>query len=291
MTFSEIQPGQQTLEDVEDYFRFMFVRNPYSRLWSSYIDKHFLLDFWNTEGPMIAHYFREGDGSRGTYSGDKWRSNCTSGNITFAEFLTYIADTGQRAPGKLNEHWRPLEYLCDPCVFCPHLIGRMETFREDSALVLRQMNLTWVLNSLDNKLTTLRQLEALTKDNFGYLRGDWKRDPTVYYYCVNNTSLALQLWSAFQMYGYLPNHWTFPMDQFTTQLTEDNFMEIILSAFELLSQEDLKSLSKQRKLAMESAYRSVPLDVLERIASLYSYEFAAFEYDPRPPGLFGRRTV
>nr|KAG5710308.1 hypothetical protein BaRGS_009024 [Batillaria attramentaria] len=197
--FKGIKPGEHRPEGLDGYLRFIFVRNPYSRLWSSYIDKHFLLDFWSTEGPKIAKFFRSGAGSKGPFGGSKWNSKCSSGHISFAEFLAYVADNGQRAPQKLNEHWRPVEYLCNPCAFCPQVIGRMDTFKADSAPVLRQMNLTWILDGRESSGQTLHQMLTLIKDNFRYLGGEWFHDKKSYTSCMNATVLAPRLWSAFQL--------------------------------------------------------------------------------------------
>ncbi|KAH9498607.1 hypothetical protein Btru_007775 [Bulinus truncatus] len=44
----------QSLPELSKKIRFMFVRDPYSRLWSAWIDKFLLPDFWLQYGKNIA---------------------------------------------------------------------------------------------------------------------------------------------------------------------------------------------------------------------------------------------
>jgi hypothetical protein len=50
--------------------------------------------------------------------------------LTFALFATYVAFSQPDHPEKLDEHWRPVQFVCNPCRFCPHLIGHVEIFAQ-----------------------------------------------------------------------------------------------------------------------------------------------------------------
>ena len=286
MQFKSISACGTLPEYLNDHFRFMFVRNPYSRLWSSYIDKLFLLDFWVSEGERVEKFLSSARGVK--ILGKRRRFSQCHSDISFAEFLAYVAWSGARAPHSLNEHWRPVEYLCHPCLFCPHLVGHVETFARDSLPVLHRLNLTWVLHSYAHDL---HQMEMLVEDNFRQLDGanPLALDQAFYASCTNVTDVSRRLWAAFQMYGYIPESAPFPEAELARDPTVGRFKAILFRTHREVPESVRKTLSGQRRRAMEEAYRSVPVAVLEKLSSLYLFEFLAFGYDMRPYELFGKR--
>ena len=102
--------------------RFMFVREPYSRLWSAYVDKFLLPDYWNVDGVRITRR-RPGVSREAAKCGH---------DVTFAEFVDYVTSV---PASKLNDHYGPYHLLCSPCLFLPHVIGKMETFDQDAKYV------------------------------------------------------------------------------------------------------------------------------------------------------------
>ena len=300
MRFQSIKAHERLPENLNDHFRFLFVRNPYSRLWSSYVDKFFLLDFWPLYGAEVLEYLHTSSSSaRGVATlGELPRSSaasseCPSSHISFAQFAAYVAWSGESSPQALNEHWRPVEHLCHPCLFCPHLVGRVETFHVDSLPALRRLNLSRVLGTYRHGR---HQMELLVDENFGRLSFSGggpsvSRSRVFYYYssCTNLTDVSRRLWAAFQMYGYIPEASPFPYEELGGNPTAEAFKEVLFRTYREVPDGVRVTLSAQRQRAMEAAYRSVPLGVLEKLSSLYSYEFAAFGYDMRPYELFGAR--
>ncbi|CAG5121044.1 unnamed protein product, partial [Candidula unifasciata] len=96
--------------------RVMFVRHPLERLWSCYLEKFFLIDFWTTIGVSMK-----------TTGADV---KCPK-SITFREFIDFTLPL-------FNENWAPMTELCNPCQFQPHIIGRVETLRDDSFYTLKK---------------------------------------------------------------------------------------------------------------------------------------------------------
>ncbi|CAL1543508.1 unnamed protein product, partial [Lymnaea stagnalis] len=129
---------------VNETLRFMFVREPYSRLWSAWIDKFWLPDFWMLEAIRL-----------GVALNLPREAVACPKNITFPLFLKYITLPGD--PMALNQHWAPYKHLCDPCLFRPHVIGKLETFTRDSRAILDAVNLTWVLNPTGDQPTNLTE--------------------------------------------------------------------------------------------------------------------------------------
>lgn len=196
---------------------------------------------------------------------------------------------GERAPADLNEHWRPVEYLCSPSLFCPHFIGHVETFQEDSSYVLSQMNMTWLQAEYDHKNNALHQMKILAEDNFRQLDEFVSKDKEFYRKCANTTGIAARLWKAFQMYGYLPNDVKFPEKRFKLNPNLKRFLDIVSRVYFSIPEKDRKKISEQREAAVKEAYSSVSIEVLERIAQMYLYEFLTFKYEMRPSDIFSDR--
>lgn len=99
----------------DDIFRFTFVRNPFARILSGYLDK-----FVQSRSARPAIEFKEEFG----YPADQMP--------TFAQFARGIAT---QTPVQRNPHWRNLVNLVQPEIIDYALIGRLENFKSDLALI------------------------------------------------------------------------------------------------------------------------------------------------------------
>lgn len=98
------------------YFKFAFVRNPWSRVVSAYLNKFLSLNC--TSHPVIRTLRK------------RRRVQEPHAEVTFREFVEFIA---QGNPREYDEHWRPQYLFLNGHQF--DLIGRFEHFAEDFALV------------------------------------------------------------------------------------------------------------------------------------------------------------
>ncbi|XP_011668980.2 carbohydrate sulfotransferase 11 [Strongylocentrotus purpuratus] len=120
---SKMDPGEAR-EVLKSYKKFMFVRNPYTRVLSAYrdkliLDKHSkwrdeMLEWMVTEDPQAA---------ADVFLGRR--------NFTFEEFLRFYL-----SPINNNPHWREYYRLCLPCLVSYDFIGKFETMAEDSRYIL-----------------------------------------------------------------------------------------------------------------------------------------------------------
>ncbi|XP_055959325.1 carbohydrate sulfotransferase 11-like [Patella vulgata] len=236
-------------------FKFMFVRNPYARLWSAFLDKFFLPDFWRSEGVIIQTYLK------------KRRVSCAKG-ISFGEFLEYIVS---KPPSKLNEHWAPFRYICDPCDFHPDFIGNMETFKQDNKYILEKFGLAWIADDIVSRDHAMQEIRMLSEYNFDLLKV-YKTE------CLNATSLSKLLWKTFQINGYIRinsileesknSNWN--CETFTNKVLQQHKAD-------KLSSEKAKD---QKLVYMTAAYSRVPNSVLIKLRKLYKDDFEMFGYDP-----------
>ncbi|XP_038056655.1 carbohydrate sulfotransferase 14-like [Patiria miniata] len=108
---------------IKNYYKFMFVRNPVERLLSAYRNKfgeEALSQYKQRYAPRIIHKYR-----------GKWDGKDT--NITLEEFVRYLLDTGT---AKMDQHWKPMHLLCQPCAVQYDFVGSFEQLSEDSNYVL-----------------------------------------------------------------------------------------------------------------------------------------------------------
>ena len=98
-------------------FRFSFVRDPFTRIESCYLDKIV---------PNAFPHFRRQLGLP------------ASGEVSFLDFLRHVA---KQRPKAMNRHWRPQSDLISPNVPLG-FIGRFETFDAHFAYVLDRLNIS-----------------------------------------------------------------------------------------------------------------------------------------------------
>ncbi|ESO97579.1 hypothetical protein LOTGIDRAFT_104299 [Lottia gigantea] len=263
MTFDVI-----SREFISKQTRFMFVRNPYSRLWSAYLDKFFLPDFWGRAAKAIVALRKEKQ---------KLKSKVCGHDVTFLEFLKYVLSLKEflSNPAVFNEHWRPIQYMCNPCQYRPHFIGKLETFSQDSKHIIKQLGIEHIFaNDEGSKYQIEEELKTLVDYNFKRITMREVKD------CLTPNELAVRLWTVFEFNGYLPFGSRHVLNG-TANMTADAFLELVLKTRRLgASYED--RWKRQRLSTLESAYKTVPDDVMTGLKDLYKMDFVHFNYDPDP---------
>ncbi|XP_040072774.3 carbohydrate sulfotransferase 11-like [Ixodes scapularis] len=106
------------------YTRAMFVRHPFERLVSAYVDKAL--------GPRAGNvYFYE------KYWNDVPGVRETGRNLTFPEFIDYVLN---QTVNQMNSHWAPYYVMCQPCTVKYEVVGKLETASRDFALFLEALD-------------------------------------------------------------------------------------------------------------------------------------------------------
>nr|KAG5708442.1 hypothetical protein BaRGS_026169 [Batillaria attramentaria] len=128
---------------LDNYYKFMFVREPFERLLSAYRNKlqskHKSSQYFrDTFGRSIIKRFREsqeGDNKGGKPVNAK---NANKQTVHFHEFLQYLVDPVRTEP--LNEHWAKYYKLCHPCFMNYDFIGKYDTLEADASHVLKAVH-------------------------------------------------------------------------------------------------------------------------------------------------------
>lgn len=125
---------KKALSILENYYKVMFVRDPWERLLSAYIDKFTKINKYNEYfhmkyGRRIIKYFRKNSTMKSLNKGR---------NVTFPEFVKFVRNQWEKGE-RMNAHWAPMVKLCQPCKVQYDFIGKFETFSEDSSVVLSRI--------------------------------------------------------------------------------------------------------------------------------------------------------
>lgn len=130
-------PGQTRLLDfppelqkqiLATYFKFTFVREPFERLLSAYIDKFVYPRIEDqpilfAHGPKILKNFRPNATRRALQ---------TLNDITFGEFIEYLVTKGGNSSTPVMEwHWDNYVNICGMCAVSYDFIGHYETYDQD----------------------------------------------------------------------------------------------------------------------------------------------------------------
>ena len=119
---------------LDNYYKVMVVKHPFSRLVSMWNDKFVPMDNpWHKLGREILNKVR---GNNRTYQGSYW-----SKRPRFHELIKYLAATNLT-----NNHWKSYERFCHPCSVHWDAILRTETLLRESHLLLDKLNLTRDIN-------------------------------------------------------------------------------------------------------------------------------------------------
>lgn len=122
---------------LEKFTKFLFVRHPFERFLSAYLDKFVKVNlqairFYRPQyGRDIITDYRPGASIE---------SLVRAHDVAFPEFAQYVIDS--RVAGDwLDDHWRPIEDLCFPCTINFDVIGKYESLVEDVWYVMEKTRL------------------------------------------------------------------------------------------------------------------------------------------------------
>ncbi|KAH9492025.1 Carbohydrate sulfotransferase 11 [Bulinus truncatus] len=113
---------------IENYFKFLFVREPYERILSAYRNK--FLSSTNS-----SKYFKKKFAKKII---NKYRPNPPADNegegLQFPEFVDYLLDKEKKIP--MNEHWDRFYHICAPCQMKYDFVGKLESIETDFDFLL-----------------------------------------------------------------------------------------------------------------------------------------------------------
>ena len=237
-------------------------RDPYSRLYSAYVDKVLLQRFGS-----------------GKLKRNNLHSACGS-EITFQEFLSAILKT--TFEGKpLNRHWAPIISLCNPCSVTPFALVKQETFSTDVEFVLHEIGVTAdELKVLHDALHGNRIQTTVTGIVYTALKSKPKSEA-----CTPTTlDVAESIWQSFQIQGYIRSDFPLPVEFIPSveDIRPKFLTDLILKTINEnpLTVEESK---QQRRQYLVDAYNEIDKKIIEDIQRVYRQDFILFDYPLDPP--------
>lgn len=257
---------------IQETTSFLVARNPYSRLFSSYIDQIYLPNKW-----FLGSYMVPGKGKQ-----SQSRKRCAK-DITFEEFLKSVTGFILKS-STLDLHWAPIFSICKPCLTNVDILAKQETFNEDAEYILNLVGVDkTVKDEIDNSLKEVNKEFSLAGLVHTYVtkahdRTNVKKD------CISEKGIAERIWSAFQIQGHIHNNAIFPSDRFKSsskQETEENLTKLVLEA---VKQRSLSSTEKnnQREQWKRHFWQQVSLETLQKVQDAFLEDFIVFGYDLDP---------
>ncbi|XP_029644871.2 carbohydrate sulfotransferase 12-like [Octopus sinensis] len=250
------------------YKKVVFVRDPYSRLFSGYLDKIFLpQQNFKTLCTYIIKTFRK--------SVVKNSSIICPLDVTFEEFLRYVIHSNLKNVKK-NYHFGMMHDLCGTCNIKYDIIGKLDTFVPDLNLMFEEIGeghrmsaKNMVTERVGDDLTVVVDHAFHNKNNT----------------CVDFSQILRRTWRRAQIRGFVSMDLDFPFtNNQTLFVTKQEFLDTIKDA-SLVSKND-KSLKVIKNEAMSYAYSTVPMDVLDQLEVLLKDDCLQFGYDTRPKHVF-----
>ncbi|XP_052760860.1 carbohydrate sulfotransferase 11-like isoform X1 [Mya arenaria] len=237
-------------KDATKSFRFMFVRNPFDMLFSLYVDK--------LVGPNP--YF-----SRFSQANKK---QCGYANITFRQLLEHVIITDKK--GKpLDCHVAKWD-ACLPCEVNYTYIGKMETFKDDTSVILSALGQLKSLDAMKAKFTDLHAHDAIQDSVSGPF--EWRKNIVK---CMSWPDALRRVWRKLQIRGVIGTTGFSLSELEAESINRTDYIKVLKKVRE-------KSTASERRMIKQfsfiEAYRNIPAEILDSIKQVYRHEFNLFNF-------------
>lgn len=268
---ADLIAGRQRKQGAPPLLTTLVARNPYTRLFSAYVDKLFLLGSINRSfGLKLNTGFTIVDYQRCGY------------RVSFTDFLYLLVETAMKK-GEFDDHWSPIYRICDPCSINYQIISKQETLTRDAEYTLdhieieapRRNSLKKILNSDAMYANTIFSLISSLIADYRF----YERD------CPDILAFFKKVWKSLQIQGHVHELSSFPRNAFKN-LTDLRDPELVTSI--IMQTLDANPVSEeqrllQRRKSLVNAYRIISPDIFNDIKDIYKLDFLMFGYSENPP--------
>jgi hypothetical protein len=287
--FHELGIESTKLSFLSRALKSVFVRDPWWRMFSAYVDKAFAPNptFWRQWGKggrtRVKRRGRVGmpGGGRHRYAGAGWTKKCVK-DVSFTDVLELAAKSLKHT----DLHFMTVSKLCQPCHFRYDLVGKMETFPHDLHALAAALHLPATRYLASDAFWHDYARDAIEDSVHSPWR--WKRDIAS---CgMNSTELALRVWRKLQIRGLIDRRLPLPLKESALQATTaEDMVRAALEAHHRST--DRAALKEQKVAAFREAYRTVNLGVLNNLQQHFAPDFELFAYEPNNTDIFDRERA
>jgi hypothetical protein len=254
--------------------KFMFVREPYERLLSGYVDKLFAPNaaYWSFIGTFIVQQFRQNGTTREQRCGD---------DVTFEEFVRYFIHS-QHNNMRRDAHFVPNFEHCRPCEIDYEYVGKLETFEEDTLYLLKKLNLDDKVKFNNFERETERDAIIDAADYVFSMQRAINR-------CMTMHEALFRAYRKLQIRGIISKHVPFPFAKVTNrEIGINEYKQALLAAHE--ESGPSSSRKTNRKEAFLEAYSKLPQDLMMKLKEDLSIDANLFGYETYPESLKNREA-
>ncbi|KAL4229331.1 hypothetical protein ACF0H5_012372 [Mactra antiquata] len=271
----------------ESSFSFLFVRNPYSRVLSAFIDKIVPPNpyYWKNLGGKAVSIFRPNQQAqqpamvkgrpapRPTYP--------VAYDVTFGEFLK-LATAMEKSNRGVDPHILSTNKGCKPCTYPYKYIGRMETFKDDALYIMKKLGMNASTEIMYEKFSYLSLYDAIEDSVESPF--SWKKEVIKY---ISWDKALQRIWLKLQMRGIISMDIPLALtpDRIDT-ITSKEFIQLALIANKESNPTKLK---EQKDLVKREAFASVPINDVIAFRDAFKEDFELFGYDLTPSYIFDRK--
>ena len=260
-------------------FFFLFVRNPFSRILSAFIDKLVAPNptYWKAFGSKSVRLFRTNPSVQSKNFGH---------DVTFQEFVKYVTRSEANST-RTDEHLVSIFSRCRPCDTRYTYVGTMETFKDDVYFILRKSGMNDTLQYLSDGDTfeTLYVDDAIADSIYSPF--SWRKDIIK---IITWDQALRRIWLKLQMRGIIA--FTEKFDSYVNAgfIKSENITAVLFIKVAKIAHgnSDPAELKKQKLGVMKEAFMTLTYDELIAFRNTYSYDFRLFGYEDSPKILFDR---
>ncbi|XP_045182027.2 carbohydrate sulfotransferase 9-like [Mercenaria mercenaria] len=263
-----------TMDEMQEIFNnsdsIMFVRDPFTRLFSAWLDKLYSPNhyYWTNIGPLIVKSER--------LSKEEWNSShvtCAS-DISFTEFINF---TIKEVTFKMcaDGHFSPSHKHCLPCLIPFDYIGKYETFKEDTTYLLNKLNLSHKV-TFDDFETDAARDAIRDSTEWVFSQKEKLLECNVTFHCA-----LFKVWNRMQSRGFISTKIKFPFESVdeVKNVTKDDIISVLTKAYR---ESDPNETKGNRMEALRQAFQHLPSKLRTRLVLAFKVDFAMFGYDRNP---------
>ncbi|XP_069101578.1 carbohydrate sulfotransferase 11-like [Argopecten irradians] len=260
--------GKRASSLLNDSLKFMFVRNPYQRLFSGWVDKLFSPNplYWDKIGLTVKKFL------------NKNTTDVCGHNVTFSEMVKYFIHS-ERQRVKRDPHFIPMYDHCSPCHHDFDFIGTMETFSKDAAYLLEIISNRSLVNiSMDD-------LEDAGYDSLFDHATRLYRFERQTLKCVSFYEAMQRTWRNLQIRGYLGTNVSLPFTHEEAEsVVKEKYLGALVTAYESSGSKAYRRANRHK--ALIEAYTTIDTADLEKLRRIFKPDWVLFGYNDRPIEIF-----
>ena len=246
---------------------FIFVRDPFTRLFSGWLDKFFSPNpyYHKKVGRLIIR------GERPQASQDSLRCGH---DVTFQEYVSFISKAILNGEN-VDRHFLPSYSHCDVCSMDFKYIGKYENLAEEYIFMLQQLAIN------DNVAVPPNFAEESALDMINDA-AEWvfyiKRNLTL---CMQFHVALFRVWKRLISRGVISKRMMYPYTSPIKAygLTRDSFQKVLIDAHKRSNPEEL---SKNREEVLSEAFHSLDNVTFKRMLEAFNEDFDLFNYSKYP---------